>query len=104
LVTSNDSTSASILMPKRRRDLPPDVKAAVNDIIHGTTVDTHTQWLQREYIRLMRRECTARAQLRESKLCNHATTTTAPIVEDGSAVEKAGDAHRDAQQNKEQVL
>jgi hypothetical protein len=43
-----------------------EVQAAVHDILHGTSVDSHTEWLQREYIRLMRRE--AAAKQNESKL------------------------------------
>ena len=42
---------------KRKKQLSPEVEAAVNDILHGTSTDNHNQWLQREYIRLMRREC-----------------------------------------------
>lgn len=42
---------------KRKKQLTPEVEAAVNDILHGTSTDNQGQWLQREYIRLMRREC-----------------------------------------------
>lgn len=41
---------------KRKMEMRPEVKAAVDDILNGTSVDSHTEWLQREYIRLMRRE------------------------------------------------
>lgn len=53
--------------PKRdRSSIRPEVKEAVNDIIHGKTVDSHTEWLQREYFRLMKRE--AEVKMNESKL------------------------------------
>ena len=57
-------------MPKRiRKEMKPEVAAAVNDILHGGEVDSPTEWLQREYIRLMRRELQMRANVhRESKL------------------------------------
>ena len=58
-------------MPKRvRSEMTAEVREAVNDILHGTTVDSATEWLQREYIRLMRREAMAKSQIvqRESKL------------------------------------
>ena len=36
--------------------LSAEVKAAVDDIMSGTTMDSATEWLQREYARLMHRE------------------------------------------------
>ena len=54
-------------VPKRRAELSDDVKNAVEDILHGTSVDSHTEWLQREYIRLMKREANKK---RESKFQN----------------------------------
>lgn len=63
-------------MPKRTRQaMTPEVSAAVDDILNGTSVGSHTEWLQREYIRLMRRECAARS-LRESKLRESAGENT----------------------------
>ena len=47
--------------------MTPEVSVAVDDILNGTSVGSHTEWLQREYIRLMRRECASRS-LCESKL------------------------------------
>ena len=45
----------------------PEVQIAVNDILNGTSVDSHTEWLQREYLRLMRREAKIRSEINESK-------------------------------------
>lgn len=39
-----------------------EVAAAVDDILNGRSVDSASEWLQREYIRLMRRECHARGR------------------------------------------
>lgn len=50
---------------KRRQQLNPEVKAAVHDILHGTDVNNNTEWLQREYIRLMYREAN---KLRSEKI------------------------------------
>ena len=58
---------------KRRPEMKPNVRQAVNDILHGTSVDTATEWLQREYIRLLKREASYRS---ESKLNNTNTQTT----------------------------
>lgn len=41
--------------------LRPDVQEAVNDILNGMTKDSSTEWLQREYIRLMKREANWRS-------------------------------------------
>ena len=49
---------------KRRNVMSVEVQNAVHDILHGVTVDSHTEWLQREYIRLMRREA---AKQKENK-------------------------------------
>lgn len=51
---------------KRRNVMSVEVQNAVHDILHGVTVDSHTEWLQREYIRLMRREA-AKQKENESK-------------------------------------
>ena len=50
--------------PSRRPSLT-EVQAAVDDILHGTSVDTGTEWLQREYMRMMRREATLLSKTRE---------------------------------------
>ena len=59
-------------MPKRaqRPELSKEVSDAVNDILFGVSVDNHTEWLQREYIRMMRREAKMKAEMNvlESKL------------------------------------
>tara|TARA_B100000482_G_C12604253_1_gene296509 strand:- start:1382 stop:1633 length:252 start_codon:yes stop_codon:yes gene_type:complete len=41
---------------KRRVELRPEVQEAVNDILNGKNMDSGTEWLQREYMRLMKRE------------------------------------------------
>lgn len=91
-------------MPKRAR-LSAEVSAAVHDILHGTSVDSTTEWLQREYIRLMRREFKMRKELAESKSQVLAARTSAesnghseenrPIEQHGGQVDGAsanGDA------------
>lgn len=40
-----------------------EVKAAVDDILKGTAVDSHTEWLLREYTRLMNREAKMKSNL-----------------------------------------
>jgi hypothetical protein len=45
---------------KKRMEMSPEVKEAVNDILNGVTVDSSVEWLQREYLRLMRREANRR--------------------------------------------
>lgn len=62
---------------KRRAAMSDEVKAAVNDILHGTSVDSSTEWLQREYIRLMRREAANRANM---EAANRATIEAANRV------------------------
>lgn len=53
---------------KRSRTTPsPEVQAAVDDILNGTSVNTVAEWLQREYVRLMRREARMKQEC-ESKL------------------------------------
>lgn len=55
-------------MVKRVRSNPtPEVQAAVDDILNGTAVNSACEWLQREYIRLMRREARMKQEC-ESKL------------------------------------
>ena len=41
---------------KKRMEMSPEVKEAVNDLLNGVAVDSSVEWLQREYLRLMRRE------------------------------------------------
>ena len=45
--------------------LDPEVRAAVQDILHGTSVDSGTEWLQRQHCRMMRREAKQLARVRE---------------------------------------
>ena len=60
---------------RRQPDVPPslapEVQAAVQDIMHGTNVDSQTEWLQREFQRLMKRE----AQYRNNAAVKGAPTT-----------------------------
>ena len=37
-------------------DLRPEVKAAVDDLLNNTATDSVSEWLQREFARLMHRE------------------------------------------------
>lgn len=41
---------------KRKNEISPEVQEAVNDLLNGTAVNSAGEWLQREYIRLLRRE------------------------------------------------
>ena len=52
---------------KRKQELSEDVKKAVDDLLNGTSVTSSEEWLQREYIRLMRREAQYRKSENESK-------------------------------------
>lgn len=53
---------------KRKQELSEDVKKAVDDLLNGTSVTSSGEWLQREYIRLLRREAQYRKFENESKL------------------------------------
>ena len=57
ILIKDDNSSQLMSENRKRAIMSMEVNQAVNDILHGTSVDSHTQWLQREYIRLMRREC-----------------------------------------------
>ena len=64
---------------KRKRNvMSSQVEEAVNDILHGVTVDSSTEWLQREYLRLMRREAKAKQLENESKLRNTQNSIAQP--------------------------
>ena len=43
-------------MKRGRENLRPEVKEAVDDLMKGTSKDSLTEWLQREYVRMMLRE------------------------------------------------
>lgn len=61
----------------KRKPLRPEVEAAVNDIIHNHNVGSANEWLQRQYIRLMKREAANKKNTNESKCSNfneHNTT------------------------------
>lgn len=45
---------------KKRMEMSPEVKEAVDDLLNGVAVDSSVEWLQREYLRLMRREANRR--------------------------------------------
>lgn len=53
---------------KRKQELTEEVEKAVDDLLNGTAVNSSGEWLQREYIRLMRREAQYRKSENESKL------------------------------------
>lgn len=73
----------------------PEVAEAVADILHGTAVDSHTEWLQREYLRLMRRECQAK-MLHESKFKKDNETAN----KDGNPVQnRAAEQHGTEEHN-----
>ena len=73
-----DQAPPSKQAKKRQTDVPPvlepEVQAAVDDIMYGSNVDSSTEWLQREFQRLMKRE----AQYRNnSNAAIKRTSTTA---------------------------
>ena len=53
---------------KRKDEMSEEVKQAVDDLLNGTGTSSADEWLQREYIRLLRREASYRRDERESKL------------------------------------
>tara|TARA_B100001769_G_C21749360_1_gene410585 strand:- start:181 stop:384 length:204 start_codon:yes stop_codon:yes gene_type:complete len=53
-------------MKRGRENLRPEVKEAVDDLMKGTSKDSLTEWLQREYVRMMLREVNEKKN--ESKL------------------------------------
>ena len=77
---------------KRTQRLTPEVQSAVNDILNGTDAGTHTEWLQREYGRLMLREARMRREMNhiESKLknANAQTAREADNNDDGVVAEQ----------------
>ena len=76
---------------KRSRPvLSENVKTAVDDILNGHSVDSHTEWLQREYIRLMRREAAFRSEKHAATLHKESnfapiSTSSVPAPADGGA-------------------
>ena len=52
---------------KRRQELTPEVQAAVDDLMNGRTTNSTEEWLQRLYIRLLRREAAQKQQESNSK-------------------------------------
>ena len=46
---------------KRREPLSDEVREAVDDLLHGVSTNTTTEWLLREHTRLMRREAACRS-------------------------------------------
>ena len=48
------------------KTLRPEVQDAVNDILNGVSRDSAIEWLQREYIRLMKREANWRSSQKRS--------------------------------------
>ena len=49
---------------KRRVELRPEVQDAVNDILNGKDVNSGIEWLQREYMKVMRREASVKVKNR----------------------------------------
>ena len=48
---------------QNQQPVDPKVVEAVNDILNGKTKNTTEEWLQREYVRLMKREVQTRKEL-----------------------------------------
>jgi len=71
----------------------PEVQIAVDDILNGTSVDSHTEWLQREYIRLMRREARLVHDRLESKSTELSDIVRRDAQDDGNA-----ESHRSTEQ------
>ena len=55
---------------KNLSHLNPEVRSAVEDILFNRSSDSHTEWLQREYVRLMKREAATRNAYNESKIAS----------------------------------
>jgi len=77
---------------RRRVDVRPEVQEAVNDILNGKSADSGVEWLQREYIRLMRREAGFRSREQaqkkiESKLSSEKSETNGNSVEQDRTAE-----------------
>ena len=77
---------------KRRVELKPEVQEAVNDILNGKDVNSGTEWLQREYMKLMKREAGVRSREQaikknESKLSAENSEKNGATVEQDRQVE-----------------
>ena len=70
-----------------------EVLKAVNDILHGVTVDTHTEWLQREYIRLMRRELSYKVSMKKSNRESDSATACSKSSEPAPPANQEEDGH-----------
>ena len=66
---------------KRRNDMRPEVKEAVQDLLHGVDVNSPHEWLQREYIRLMRREAAYKRNVSQSKNAVKSTVGDSAVKE-----------------------
>lgn len=69
---------------KRRNDMRPEVKEAVQDLLHGVEVSSTYEWLQREYIRIMRREAAYKRNTIIQSNKNESNTTTEEKKESNS--------------------
>ena len=47
--------------------VPDEIKEIVNDLMHGTSTSSKEEWVQRQYVKLMLRECNIRKLETESK-------------------------------------
>ena len=52
---------------KKRRNLCPEVESAIHDIMNGTSVDSGVEWLQREYMKLLKREAALKSREQQSQ-------------------------------------
>lgn len=67
-----DNRTATNTAPPVPDELLPEVKAAVDDIISGSSTDSVTEWLQREFQRLMHREAVYLSQKHAADFSNTA--------------------------------
>lgn len=75
-------------MMKRKDEMSEEVKQAVDDLLNGTGTSSADEWLQREYIRLLRREASYRRNERESKLISTTNQLAQPQKENGKHIEQ----------------
>ena len=72
---------------KRRVELRPEVQEAVNDILNGKDVNSGTEWLQREYMKLMKREAGLKSKEQALKK-NESKLSTENSEKNGSIIEQ----------------
>ena len=74
---------------RKSENLSPHVQAAVNDILYNHNINSAHEWLQRRYIRLMRREAAMKS---ESKL----KTEVTKVPQEASKQNHVGDNEHSA--------